>query len=84
MAKLGKLWMGKGEIKVEPSLCSIGHDWFGVGGGGYSPQILVGMCHSEVKNRGLRIELERKKCWAPEVSVKMRSGASSRSSSVKM
>ena len=30
------------------------------GGGGYSPQILVGMCRGKVKNGGLRIELERK------------------------
>ena len=30
------------------------------GGGGYSPQIVVGMCRSKVKNGGLRSELERK------------------------
>ena len=30
------------------------------GGGGYSPQILVGMCRGKVKNGVLRIELERK------------------------
>ena len=28
------------------------------GGGGYSPQILVGMCRGKVKNGGHRIELE--------------------------
>ena len=27
------------------------------GGGGYSPQILVGMCHGKGENGGLRIEL---------------------------
>ena len=31
----------------------------GGGGGGHSPQILVGMCHGKVKNGGLRSELER-------------------------
>ena len=29
------------------------------GGGGYLPQILVGMCRGKMKNGGLRTELER-------------------------
>ena len=30
-------------------------------GGGYSPHILVGMCRGNVKNGGLRSELERER-----------------------
>ena len=52
------------------------------GGGGYSPQILVGMCRGKVKNgQGLRNELpvERENVGAPErawavLSLKMRNG----------
>ena len=47
----------------------------GSGGGGYSPQILVGMCRGKVKNGGLRSELERESARD--------SGSSSGSSSVK-